>query len=197
MQTIEDALLERNISRIVGVDEAGRGPLAGPVVAAAVQIVSFDFESEIRDSKRLSPRKREQAYEEVLRTCNVGLGIATVAEIDTLNILQATFLAMRRALKTLPVEPEFCLVDGNLEIPNLPWPQRAIVKGDQISISVAAASIVAKVERDRIMEGYNELYPYYNFSKNKGYATKEHREAIQENGRSPIHRQSFRCADGL
>lgn len=194
MRTIENAILERNISKIVGVDEAGRGPLAGPVVAAAVQILPTDFKCEIRDSKRLSPKKREQAYEEILRTCHVGVGISTVAEIDEINILQATFLAMRRALKVLPFEPEFCLVDGNLEIPDLPWPQRAIVKGDHLSISIAAASIVAKVERDRIMEDYHKLYPNYNFGQNKGYATKEHRAAIKENGRSPVHRQSFRIA---
>lgn len=194
MLTIENKLRAKNISRIVGVDEAGRGPLAGPVVASAVQVLPNNFTTEIRDSKRLSPRKREYAYEEILRTCNVGVGIASVEEIDQHNILQATFLAMRRAIEALPEKPEFCLIDGNLEIPNLPWPQLAVVKGDQLSLSIAAASIVAKVERDRIMDRYHETYPVYNFGKNKGYATKEHREAIAENGRSPIHRNSFRCA---
>ncbi|NMA99999.1 MAG: ribonuclease HII [Firmicutes bacterium] len=194
MRTLENKLLQQGITRIVGVDEVGRGPLAGPVVAAAVQVLPASFTYEIRDSKQLSPKKREQAYEEILRTCHVGVGLASVEEIDKLNILQATFLAMRRALADLPIEPEFCLVDGNLEIPEITWPQKAIVKGDHLSISVAAASIVAKVERDRIMENYHESYPVYNFKKNKGYPTKEHRDALQANGRSPVHRQSFRCA---
>ncbi|NLL41978.1 MAG: ribonuclease HII [Firmicutes bacterium] len=197
MWTIETNLRERSCLRIVGVDEAGRGPLAGPVVAAAVQIVPEDFSVEIRDSKRLSPRKRELAYEEILSTCHVGVGLATVSEIDELNILQATFLAMRRALEHFPGELDFCLVDGNQEIPKLPWPQRAIVGGDNLSISIAAASIVAKVERDRLMDKYSEIYPLYNFGRNKGYATKEHREMIEKYGRCPLHRNSFKLAGGL
>ncbi len=194
MKTIEMSLKEQGLLRIVGVDEAGRGPLAGPVVAATVQILPDSFFHEIRDSKRLSPRKRELAYEEILSTCMVGVGVATVSEIDELNILQATFLAMSRALEDLPEAPDFCLIDGSLEIPNLQWPQRAIVKGDNLSISIAAASIVAKVERDRIMDSFHEVYPVYNFGQNKGYATKEHRDAIGQNGRCPLHRQSFRVA---
>ncbi len=187
MQKLEKHLRQQGFRRIVGIDEAGRGPLAGPVVAAAVQILPASFGVEIRDSKALSPRKRELAYEEILRTCLVGVGRASVEEIDELNILEATFLAMRRALEALPV-------DGNLTIPGLRWPQKAVVKGDQLSLSIAAASIVAKVERDRIMEHYHELYPIYNFRKNKGYPTKEHRAAIAKAGRSPVHRRSFRCA---
>ncbi|HAN94949.1 MAG: ribonuclease HII [Limnochordia bacterium] len=194
MQKLEKHLRQQGFRRIVGIDEAGRGPLAGPVVAAAVQILPASFGVEIRDSKALSPRKRELAYEEILRTCLVGVGRASVEEIDELNILEATFLAMRRALEALPVEPDLCLVDGNLTIPGLRWPQKAVVKGDQLSLSIAAASIVAKVERDRIMEHYHELYPIYNFRKNKGYPTKEHRAAIAKAGRSPVHRRSFRCA---
>lgn len=194
LRTFEDRLSSLGFNRIVGVDEAGRGPLAGPVVAAAVQIIPASFQAEIGDSKRLSPKKREQAYEEILRTCFVGRGIATVEEIDELNILQAAFLAMRRALDDLPEPPDICLVDGSLAIPDLPWPQKPIVKGDQLSLSIAAASIVAKVERDRIMEEYHELYPMYNFGKNKGYPTKEHREAIHQYGRCQVHRRSFRCA---
>lgn len=197
MRTIETHLQAHFGQRVVGVDEAGRGPLAGPVVAAAVQILPDRFSSEIRDSKRLSPKKRELAYEEILRTCQVGVGLASVEEIDQLNILQATFLAMRRALDNLPEPPQFCLVDGNLEIPDLPWPQRAIVGGDDLSISIAAASIVAKVERDRIMVAYDEIYPSYNFGQNKGYATKDHRQRIETYGRCPLHRGSFRCAGDL
>jgi ribonuclease HII len=197
MRTLETYLMEKSFKRIAGVDEAGRGPLAGPVVAAAVQILPDDFSAVIRDSKRLSPKKREIAYEEILRTCQVGVGLASVEEIDALNILQATFLAMRRALDALLDQPHFCLVDGQLKIPNLPWPQQAVIGGDDLSISIAAASIVAKVERDRMMAAYDEMYPLYNFGQNKGYATKEHREKIREHGRCPLHRDSFQCADAL
>lgn len=197
MRTIETSLQDLSYLRIVGVDEAGRGPLAGPVVAAAVQVLPDSFSVEIRDSKRLSPRKRELAYEEILGTCHVGVGLATVSEIDELNILQATFLAMRRALENLPEPPDICLIDGNLEIPSLPWAQRAVVGGDNLSISIAAASIVAKVERDRLMDKYHEIYPVYNFGQNKGYATKEHREMIAKHGRCPLHRDSFKLAGGL
>lgn len=194
MLRLERHLRQQGFRRIVGIDEAGRGPLAGPVIAAAVQILPESFGVEIKDSKALSPRKREQAYEEILRTCLVGIGQASVEEIDELNILGATFLAMKRALQALPEQPDFCLVDGSLPIPDLQWPQKPVVKGDQLSLSIAAASIVAKVERDRIMDRYHELYPIYNFSKNKGYPTKEHRAAIQKAGRCPLHRRSFRCA---
>lgn len=197
MRTIETGLKELAFQRIVGVDEAGRGPLAGPVVAAAVQIVPESFSAEIKDSKRLSPRKRELAYEEILGTCFVGVGTASVTEIDALNILQATFLAMKRALEALPEPPDFCLIDGQLEIPDLPWPQKAVIKGDNLSISIAAASIVAKVERDRIMTSYDDVYPMYNFGQNKGYATKEHQELIAKHGRCPVHRASFCMAGGL
>lgn len=197
MRTIENKLQQQGFLKVVGVDEAGRGPLAGPVVAAAVQILPVRFEAEIRDSKRLSPRKRELAYEEILRTCRVGVGLATVGEIDELNILKATFLAMKRALEALPDVPDFCLIDGQLQIPDLPWPQKAIIRGDDLSISVAAASIVAKVERDGLMERYDEIYPLYNFAQNKGYATKEHRDMIRQYGRCPLHRDSFKLAGGL
>lgn len=197
MRTLETSFKGQAFTRIVGVDEAGRGPLAGPVVAAAVQILPENFEAEIRDSKRLSPSKRKLAYEEILSTCLVGVGLATVSEIDEINILQATFLAMRRALEMLPEEPDFCLVDGQIKIPDLPWPQRAIIRGDNLSISIAAASIVAKVERDRLMDHYDEIYPLYNFRRNKGYATKEHRDRIKQYGRCPLHRDSFKLAGGL
>lgn len=195
MYTFELALQERGFQRIAGVDEAGRGPLAGPVVAAAVQILPHSFVAEINDSKRLSPKKRQLAYEEILSTCLVGVGMATVEEIDELNILQASFLAMTRALDNLPRQPDFCLVDGSLSIPKLILPQKAVVHGDSLSISIAAASIVAKVERDQLMLKYHEMYPAYNFAKNKGYATQEHRSAILVNGRCPVHRNSFRCAN--
>ncbi len=197
MRTIEMSLKGQAFQRIVGIDEAGRGPLAGPVVAAAVQVVPEIFSAEIKDSKRLSPRKRELAYEEILSTCAVGVGVATASEIDALNILRATFLAMKRALEALPMSPDICLVDGQLEIPDLLWPQKAIIKGDNLSISIAAASIVAKVERDRIMTSYHDVYPMYNFGQHKGYATKEHIDLIAKYGRCPLHRASFKLAGGL
>lgn len=194
MRTIELKLQKQGLKRVVGVDEAGRGPLAGPVVAAAVQILPENFSAEIRDSKRLSPKKRILAYEEILRTCQVGVGVASVLEIDELNILQATFLAMKRAIAALPEKPDFCLVDGSLEIPGLVVPQRAVIKGDNLSLSIAAASIVAKVRRDALMDSYDQIYPFYCFGQNKGYPTKEHRAAIGRYGRCPLHRESFRCA---
>lgn len=194
MRTFERALEERGFRCVVGIDEAGRGPLAGPVVAAAVHILPETFVAEIKDSKRLSPKKRQLAYEEILRTCLVGVGIASVEEIDKFNILQATFLAMTRAVENLPIEPGFCLVDGSMVIPDLGWPQKSIVQGDNLSLSIAAASIVAKVERDLLMLEYHELYPAYNFAKNKGYATKEHRLALLTHGRSPVHRNSFQVS---
>lgn len=194
MRTFEKALVEQGFKCVVGVDEAGRGPLAGPVVAAAVQILPGEFEEKIDDSKRLSPKKRQLAYEEILRTCLVGVGMASVEEIDELNILQATFLAMTRAIENFPGQADFCLVDGSVDIPNLSLPQKRIVKGDSLSESIAAASIVAKVERDLLMLEYDKLYPAYNFAQNKGYGTKEHREALTVYGRSPIHRTTFKVA---
>lgn len=193
MRTIEQALHRKGFIRVVGIDEAGRGPLAGPVVAAAVQILPENFSSEINDSKRLSPKKRQSAYEEIWSTCLVGVGISSVKEIDNLNILQATFLAMTRAIKNLPKQPDFCLVDGSLTIPDLTLAQKSIVQGDSLSVSIAAASIIAKVTRDALMIKYDQMYPAYNFKQNKGYATREHRESIQINGRCPLHRTSFRC----
>lgn len=195
MRSIETAQKQQGYTCIVGIDEAGRGCLAGPVVAAAVQIIPVSFLAEIKDSKRLTPKKREIAYEEIWRTCRVGVGIASVSEIDTLNILQATFLAMTRAVEALPEQPDFCLVDGSLKIPALSLPQRAVVQGDNLSLSIAAASIVAKVERDRLMDHYDRVYPFYKFGQNKGYGTKEHRLAIFQHGRCPIHRESFRVTE--
>ncbi len=194
MQTLERALLEKGFGKVAGIDEAGRGPLAGPVVAAAVVLGPGKFQSEISDSKQLSPKKRLLAYEEILHTCSVAVGIASVEEIDRLNILQATLLAMGRAVRNLPIAPDFCLVDGPHAIPSLDVLQKPVVRGDRLSLSIAAASIVAKVKRDALMLDYHELYPQYNFGKNKGYATEEHRRAILANGRCPIHRSSFRCA---
>lgn len=176
---------------IIGVDEAGRGPLAGPVVAAAVIIDKYLDEFElINDSKKLSEKKREKLFDTILENCKVGVGIATVEEIDSLNILNANFLAMRRALEDLE-EEGFVLVDGNHLIREYKGEQEFVIKGDGKSLSVAAASIIAKVTRDKIMEKVSEEYPQYEFSKHKGYGTKVHREKILEFGPSPVHRKSF------
>lgn len=176
---------------IIGVDEAGRGPLAGPVVAAAVVIDEYfeDFEL-INDSKKLSEKKREKLFDIIIEKCSVGVGIATVEEIDSLNILNANFLAMRRALEDLD-KKGYVLVDGNQLIREYKGEQEFVIKGDGKSLSIAAASIIAKVTRDKIMEKLDIEYPQYEFIKHKGYGTKVHREKILEHGPSPCHRKSF------
>ncbi len=174
-----------------GVDEAGRGPLAGDVYAAAV-ILPLDEEIPgINDSKQLSEKKRDALYEEITsRAVAWAVGVASVEEIETLNILQAAMLAMRRAVEALPVKPAMALVDGNKN-PALPVPSRCLVKGDGTSASVAAASIVAKVTRDRYMIEMDRKYPGYLFAKHKGYGSKAHYQCLDELGPSPIHRMSF------
>lgn len=180
---------------IIGVDEAGRGPLAGPVVAAAVKINEYhDFFQEINDSKKLSEKKREYLFDKIIAYCHVGVGIATVEEIDEINILNATFLAMNRALEDIQKDEitfDKVLVDGNKLIKGYEGKQEAIVKGDAKSLSIAAASIIAKVTRDRIMMKNAEIYPEYAFEKHKGYGTKLHREILLEKGALPIHRKTF------
>lgn len=177
--------------KIIGVDEAGRGPLAGPVVAAAVVIDEYFEEFElINDSKKLSEKKREKLFDIIIEKCKVGVGIATVEEIDNLNILNANFLAMRRALEDLG-EKGYVLVDGNQLIREYKGEQEFVIKGDAKSLSIAAASIIAKVTRDRVMERFDREYPQYEFMKHKGYGTKLHRERILEHGPSPCHRKSF------
>ena len=174
---------------ICGVDEAGRGPLAGPVVAAAV-ILPAEVVAGIGDSKKLSEKKRLALLPVIMEKALVGIGIATHEEIDEINILQATFLAMRRAVDDLCQRPDMALVDGNAD-PHLGIPTRAIVGGDAQSASIGAASIVAKCTRDRMMCEAGELYREYNFAKHKGYPTKEHYAAIAEHGLCPVHRRSF------
>lgn len=176
---------------IIGVDEAGRGPLAGPVVASAVIIKEYSQEFEfINDSKKLSEKKREILFDIIIEKCSVGIGIATVEEIDEINILNATFIAMRRAIEDLE-EKGLVLVDGNHLIREYEGEQKFVIKGDSLSLSIAAASIIAKVTRDRIMEITDKEYPLYELKKHKGYGTKVHREKILEFGPSPIHRRSF------
>jgi ribonuclease HII len=184
---------------IAGIDEAGRGPLAGPVVAAAVILPPGYEHPEITDSKKLSPRQRERLYEVIERDAvSIGIGVVEAPVIDAVNILQATLLAMKDAVLELSPSPDYLLIDGLNRI-DLVIPQETIIRGDSLSLSVASASIVAKVSRDRLMEMYHRQFPQYNFLRNKGYGTREHREAILKFGRSKIHRRSFRVAgiDGL
>jgi ribonuclease HII len=195
MKSFERRAHQSGYEMVAGIDEAGRGPLAGPVVAAAV-ILPSDYENkDIRDSKQLSAKKREILYGIIKRDAlSVGLGVVEVSIIDTINILQATLTAMKEAVSDLSIPPDYLLIDGKSRL-SLSTPQETIVKGDSRSISVASASIIAKVSRDKIMEIYHRQYPQYNFLKNKGYGTAEHREAILKHGRCKIHRQSFSVRD--
>ena len=175
----------------VGVDEAGRGPLAGPVVAAAVILDRRRVPRGIDDSKKLTEAAREGLYDRIVRSSTGwGVGIVDVEEIDRLNIYHATMLAMSRAVDALGIEPGMVLVDGNA-LPKWRHPARAIVSGDALSRSIAAASIIAKVTRDRMMQEYDGQYPGYGWRQNKGYGTAEHRAALIELGPTPLHRRSF------
>lgn len=177
---------------LAGVDEAGRGPLAGPVVAASVVFEQEIVVEEIDDSKRLAPSKREMLYEEILKKAKaVGIGIVGVSEIDRLNILQASLKAMKVAVGDLRCLPDLVLIDGIFKISSS-LPQHTIKRGDSLSHSIAAASIVAKVTRDRIMVEYHKQYPHYSFDRHKGYGTVLHIEALKKHGCSPIHRRKFR-----
>ena len=190
-------LYDLEYKNVIGVDEAGRGPLAGPVVAAAVILKEYTEElDEINDSKKLTEKKREKLYDIIMKNFYVTVGISTVEEIDKLNILNANFLAMRRALKdlkSLKNEKEYTvLVDGNLKIKEYIGKQLPIVKGDAKSLSIAAASIIAKVTRDRLMKDLANIYPDYSFEKHKGYGTKAHIEAIKNKGAiEGVHRKVF------
>ncbi|WP_338984827.1 ribonuclease HII [Fusobacterium nucleatum] len=190
-------LYDLEYKNVIGVDEAGRGPLAGPVVAAAVILKEYTEElDEINDSKKLTEKKREKLYDIIMKNFDVAVGISTVEEIDKLNILNADFLAMRRALKdlkSLKNEKEYTvLVDGNLKIKEYIGKQLPIVKGDAKSLSIAAASIIAKVTRDRLMQDLANIYPDYSFEKHKGYGTKTHIEAIKDKGAiEGVHRKVF------
>lgn len=176
---------------ICGVDEAGRGPLAGPVYAAAVILEKGQTIEGVNDSKKLSEKKRELLFDKIINECkDYSIGTASEKEIDELNILQATFLAMKRAVDGLSVKPDCALVDGN-QIPNLDCDVTTVVKGDAKSESIAAASILAKVSRDRYMLEIAEKYPQYGFEKHKGYGTKLHYEMIEKYGICDIHRKTF------
>ncbi len=179
---------------VLGIDEAGRGPLAGPVVAAAVIIPEyFDELSEINDSKKLTEKKRERLYSHIMKKCVVGIGMADEGEIDSINILNSTFLAMRRAIRKIPenISYDIVLVDGNHKIREYGGSQEAIIKGDCKSLSIAAASIVAKVTRDRLLVEIDREFPEYGFARHKGYGTKTHKEVLLFIGPCRYHRKSF------
>ncbi|MBW2466202.1 MAG: ribonuclease HII [Deltaproteobacteria bacterium] len=190
---LERCLKQKGYNWVAGLDEVGRGPLAGPVVAACV-ILQDNFDNScFVDSKTINAEKRTQLYRKLKQNgAHISVGIVSEKEIDRLNILQASLLAMKNAVLSMSVQPDFLLVDGNQTVP-ITIPQQTLVKGESKSASIAAASIVAKVVRDEMMDKFHLKYPEYNFQQNRGYPTKEHRQAIKTYGPCVIHRQSFRC----
>jgi len=193
----EKKLFSAGYKLISGIDEVGRGPLAGPVVSACVLIpAGFEIKDkrllDVKDSKKLSEKKREELFDIIIETFSgVGIGSCDQETIDRINILEASFLSMKKALGDLRTKPEYILVDGKFKIPNLSLNQKSIIKGDSLVFSIALASIVAKVTRDRFMKKMDEKYPEYGFAKHKGYGTKIHLEALKKYGPCPIHRKSF------
>jgi ribonuclease HII len=192
MDYFEKMYYRRGYCRIAGVDEVGRGPLAGPVVAAAVILPEDGIGERLFDSKKISSKKREHLYKTIFAEAQgVGIGIIGQEEIDRINILQATLKAMALAIENLSTPPDFILIDGSQGL-RLPISQKPIRKGDQLCNSISAASIIAKVTRDRMMLECHQKYPQYNFAKHKGYGTKEHRKAIEKFGICELHRKTFR-----
>lgn len=191
MSEYENQAREMGISLIAGMDEAGRGPLAGPVVAAAVMLDPEKPIYGVDDSKKLSPKKRAALKAEIEeKAISVGIGIVDVETIDTINILEATKLAMKKAVAALDPQPQQLLIDA-VQLKDLPISQKPIIKGDALSVSIAAASIIAKETRDEMLKAYDELYPEYGFASHKGYGTKQHMDAIRTYGPLPIHRKTF------
>ena len=188
----ETAARNRGALCIAGVDEVGRGPLAGPVTAAAVRLLPGRVPPGLNDSKALTARRRDALFDAIMEMAEVCIAHATVAEIDALNILRASHLAMERALRGLPSPPDYALIDGNLLPRDLPCAGQAIIKGDALSLSIAAASIVAKVTRDRILVDLAQQHPGYGWERNAGYPTKEHQLALLNLGVTPHHRRSFK-----
>ncbi|WP_100403068.1 ribonuclease HII [Bacillus sp. FJAT-42315] len=189
MLKYEQSLIDQGMTYIAGIDEVGRGPLAGPVVAAAVILPLNFYLPGLNDSKKLSEAKREQFYDVIIEQADVGVGIISSEDIDQLNIYEATKQAMKAAASALKTPPEHLLIDAmKLDVP---IGQTSIIKGDAHSVSIAAASVVAKVTRDRLMKEYALIYPHYGFEKNMGYGTKEHLEGLKAFGPSQIHRKSF------
>ena len=191
--SLERSLRQKGYQLIAGLDEVGRGPLAGPVVAASVILQENCDNSSFVDSKTINAKNRSRLYKELKQSgAQISVGIVSEADIDRLNILQASLLAMKKAILSMPGQPDFLLVDGNQPVP-ISIPQQTLIKGESKSASIAAASIVAKVVRDEMMDQYHLQYPEYNFQKNRGYPTLEHRNAIKTYGPCAIHRQSFKC----
>lgn len=189
---IETALTRSGYDLIAGVDEAGRGPLAGPVVASAVILPNKCRIEGLDDSKKLSPKKREIIYQRIIeKAVYIGIGSVSEKTIDRINILRATLLAMKKAVMGLSKIPGFILVDGNIRIPSIGIPQTAVIRGDSICSSIAAASVISKVTRDRYMMRLDKKYPQYGFASHKGYGTKRHLDALDKYGPSPVHRLSF------
>ena len=191
MLFFEDQIRKKGYRMVAGIDEAGRGPLAGPVVAAAVILPENFSLPGLTDSKKLSEKQRELFYPQILKSASaVGVGVATAVEIDQVNILQATLLAMQRGVRRLSVNADYLLIDGITPLP-VDLPQQTLKKGDNRSLSIAAASVIAKVVRDRIMLSVDRQFPGYGFAKHKGYGTAFHRQAIVDNGPIKQHRKSF------
>ncbi|MGM0439738.1 MAG: ribonuclease HII [Chlamydiota bacterium] len=192
LTSFEDEARQQGFLRIAGVDEVGRGPLAGPVVAAACIVPEGMVLHGVGDSKKLTPRCRKEVFQDIKDNPHINWGIGVVSHqiIDEINILQATIRAMQIAVEALD-DPHFLLVDGTVDLSHLSVPSRSIIKGDSLSQSIAAASIIAKEIRDSIMEEYHHRWPYYDFIKHKGYPTKKHREMLEQYGPSSIHRKSF------
>ena len=192
LKEIENELYKKGVTKICGIDEAGRGPLAGPVVVAAVIMPEDSMLEGVNDSKKISEKKREKLYDEITESAIAwGVGIINQKEIDNINILNATKKGLTTALLELTEKPDIILVDALTGIDTLGIPYQSIIKGDAKSYSIAAASIIAKVTRDRIMREWDEIYPEYGFEKHKGYGTKAHIEVIKNQGICPIHRKSF------
>ena len=191
MLKYENEAYDNGYLHVCGVDEAGRGPLCGPVVAAAVILDKNAHLEGVNDSKKLSEKKREKIFDEIMQNAvAVGIGISDVEVIEEINILTATKEAMKEAISNLSIQPDFVLIDGNQNI-NIDIDRKTVISGDALSESIAAASIVAKVTRDRMLREYDKEYPEYGFAKHKGYGTKMHIEAIKKYGLTPIHRPSF------
>ena len=189
---LEEAAFRAGARVVAGVDEVGRGPLAGPVTAAAVVLDIRRIPQGINDSKKLSPKRREMLAQAIMECCDWAVGHASVEEIDALNILRASHLAMCRAISGLRQRPDLALIDGNMLPRDLPMPGQAVVKGDARSLSIAAASLVAKLLRDRIMVDLAQQHPGYGWEVNAGYPTKAHKQALLDLGVTPYHRRSFK-----
>lgn len=198
LKNIERTLSDKGYNFIAGTDEAGRGPLAGPVVAAAVIIPKGIIIPKLNDSKKLTKNQRDRLFEEIAASDAVcSIGVVDNETIDRINILKASLLAMQKAIQSLDTRPDFVLVDGSFTVPNISIPQMAIIGGDAICASISAASIIAKVTRDRIMDRYQEIYPDYSFARHRGYPTKKHIDELNNFGPTEIHRKTYRPVEKL